>query len=99
MVAKAKAVSHGINLLNYITGVSENKKQPEKITRIADNIIPGYMDAMGIWNQVQLRSISHPRMNNNIIRIEISPSPEYTKDFTKEDWQRLWNDFLYEFDR
>ena len=99
MVAKAKAVSHGINLLNYISGVSKNKKYPEKISRICDNLIPSYMDALGIWNRIQLISLSNPRLTNNVIRIEISPSPKYTKDFTKEDWQKLWNDFVYEFDR
>ena len=30
MIAKAKSISHGINALNYITGVSANKKHPEK---------------------------------------------------------------------
>lgn len=31
MIAKAKSISHGINALNYITGVSANKKHPENI--------------------------------------------------------------------
>ena len=34
MIAKAKSISHGINALNYITGVSANKKHPEKIFQI-----------------------------------------------------------------
>ena len=34
MIAKAKAISHGINGIRYITGESHNKKHPEKIHRI-----------------------------------------------------------------
>lgn len=30
MIAKAKAISHGINDIRYITGESHNKKHPEK---------------------------------------------------------------------
>lgn len=37
MIAKAKSISHGINDLNYITGVSANKKHPERIFLICDN--------------------------------------------------------------
>ena len=33
MIAKAKAISHGINDLRYITGESQHKKHPEKIYR------------------------------------------------------------------
>ena len=29
MIAKAKAISHGINGIRYITGESHNKKHPE----------------------------------------------------------------------
>lgn len=99
MIAKAKSISHGINDLNYITGVSANKKHPEKISHGCDNLLPPGMDPMGIWNSIKLDSLSHPRMKNNTIRIEISPSPEHTRDFTAEDWKKLWHDFVVEFDR
>lgn len=38
------------------------------------------------------------RVKNSVIRIEVSPAPEHTKDFTIDDWQRLWDDFTDEFD-
>lgn len=38
-------------------------------------------------------------MKNNVIRIEISPAKEHTKDFTMQDWQQLWDDFIREFDK
>ena len=40
MIAKAKAISHGINAIRYITGESLNKKHPEKIHRVLDKLMP-----------------------------------------------------------
>ena len=54
MIAKAKAISHGINDLRYITGESQHKKHPEKIYRVLDNLLPSEPDTMGIWNSMQL---------------------------------------------
>ncbi len=48
MIAKAKAISYGINDLRYITGESKHKKHPEKIYRVLDNLLPPELDAMGI---------------------------------------------------
>ena len=42
---------------------------------------------------------AHAPMKNNVIRIEISPAKEHTKDFTMQDWQQLWDDFIREFDK
>ena len=99
MIAKAKSISHGINALNYITGVSANKKHPENIFHICDSLLPPGIDPLGIWNSVKLDSLCRPRMKNNLIRIEISPAVEHTRDFTPEDWKQLWQDFVTEFDR
>jgi hypothetical protein len=38
------------------------------------------------------------RVKNSVIRIEVSPAPEHTKDFTIDDWRKLWDDFIDEFD-
>ena len=43
MIAKAKAISHGINDIRYITGESQHKKHPEK-------------DLSGIGQSVALRT-------------------------------------------
>ena len=99
MIAKAKAISHGINDIRYITGESHNKKHPEKIYRVLDNMIPSEPDAMGVWNSMQLTLSRFRPVKNSVIRIELSPSPEHTKDFTIEDWQKLWQDFAKEFDK
>ena len=99
MIAKAKAISHGINGIRYITGESHNKKHPEKIHRIMDNLFPSHLDAMGIWNAMHLSLCGYNNMKNSVIRIELSPSAEHTRFFTPEDWKTLWLEFLAEFDK
>lgn len=99
MIAKAKAISHGINAIRYITGESQNKKHPEKIHRILDNLLPSQPDVMGIWNSMQLTLSRFRPIKNSVIRIELSPSAEHTRFFNVEDWQKLWQDFVAEFDK
>ncbi|EOS12296.1 hypothetical protein [Phocaeicola sartorii] len=99
MIAKAKAISHGINAIRYITGESQNKKHPEKIHRILDNLLPSQPDTMGIWNSMQLTLSRFRPIKNSVIRIELSPSAEHTRFFNVEDWQKLWQDFVAEFDK
>ena len=89
MIAKAKAISHGINDIRYITGESHNKKHPEKIYRVLDNMMPSELDAMGVWNSMQFTLSRFRPVKNSVIRIELSPSPKHTKNFTIEDWQKL----------
>ncbi len=99
MIAKAKAISHGINDIRYITGESQHKKHPEKIYRVLDNLLSYQPDAMGIWNSMQLTLSQYRPIKNSIIRIELSPSPEHTRFFAIEDWQKVWQEFAEEFDK
>ena len=48
MIGKAKSISHGINNIRYITGESRNKKYPELIYHVKDNLLPCRLDAQGI---------------------------------------------------
>ena len=98
MIAKAKSISHGINDIRYITGESRNKKHPERIYHVKDNLLPPGLDATGIWDSMRLTLAKFRRVKNSVIRIEVSPAPEHTKNFTIDDWQRLWDDFIDEFD-
>lgn len=98
MIAKAKSISHGINDLGYITGESRNKKHPERIFHVKDNLLPPGLDAAGIWDSMQLTLAKFKKVKNSVIRIEVSPAPEHTKNFTINDWQKLWDDFINEFD-
>lgn len=98
MIAKAKSISHGINDIRYITGETENKEYPERIFHVKDNLLHPGLDAMGIWESVRLTAAGSSRVRNTVIRIELSPAPEHTKDFSIADWQELWDEFVGEFD-
>ena len=99
MIAKAKSISHGIRDIEYITGESRNKKHPERIYHVWDNLLPPNLDAMGIWESMRLTVAKFKPVKNSVIRIEVSPAPEHTKDFTIDDWRQLWDDFIDEYDR
>lgn len=98
MIAKAKAIAHGIRAMLYMSGESRNKKHPEKITRICDNFMPQGMDASGIWTEMKFATMNRPNIKNDAIRIEISPAMEHTENFTPDDWRQLWQDFAAAFD-
>lgn len=95
MIGKAASISHGINDIRYITGESRHKEHPELIYHVKDNLLPCELDAQGIWD---LMKAGAP-MKKNVIRMEISPAMEHTENFTMQDWQKLWDDFVREFDK
>ena len=47
---------------------------------------------------MKLASARSSSVRNTVIRIELSPAPEHTKDFSLADWQKLWDEFVDEFD-
>ena len=98
MIAKAKSISHGINAIRYMSGESESKKHPEKIYHVCNQYLSVDMDAMGIWTMMNFASMRKPNVKNDVIRLEISPAMEHTKDFSLSDWKDLWNQFVREFD-
>ena len=75
MIAKAKSISHGINDISYITGESRNKKHPERIFHVKDNLLPPGLDATGIWDSMRLTLDKFKKIKNSVIRIEVSPAP------------------------
>lgn len=98
MIAKAKSISHGIKDIEYITGESRNKKHPELIFHVKDNLLPPGLDAAGIWESMRLTLARFKRVRNSVIRIEVSPAKEHTENFGIADWEKLWDDFIDEFD-
>ncbi len=98
MIAKASAISNGLPLLEYISGEAKIKKHPEKIYHVKNNLLDNFLDAMDIWDMMRIAAWGHPRNKNNTIRIEISPSIEYAKNYTLKDWSKLWDDFVEAFD-
>lgn len=98
MIAKAKSISHGINGIRYIMGESRNKKHPERIFHVKDNLLPPGLDAAGVWASMQLTLTGARQVKNSVIRIEVSPAPQHTEHFGIADWEKLWDDFIQEFD-
>ena len=98
MIAKATAISHGINALRYITGESSHKKHPEKIHHIASYWFDAAFTASSMLEAIRFKCADRPRLKNNIIRIEISPAEEHTHNFTAADWKKLWEEFAAAFD-
>lgn len=94
MIANAKTITYGINDIRYITGEARSKKHPEQIYHVTDNGLPCPLDAQGVWDVMK----SYAPTGRNVIRMEISPAPEHTAGFTMADWQKLWSDFVHEFD-
>ena len=99
MIGKAKAIPHGISYLRYQMGESANKRHPEKIDYICSQHLPSGLDASGVWESMQASLAGCGNMKNSLIRIELSPSKEYTAHFQFKDWEVLWKEFVAEFDR
>jgi len=57
------------------------------------------LDSEGIYDAMKSRCEGHTRMSRKVIRLELCPQAECTKDFTLGDWRKLWDDFIAEFDR
>ena len=98
MIAKAKAIQHGHNAINY--AVNKEKAEIIRLNFLPQGITP---DAM--W----LRMMAHQKLHedrhssrrplkNNMIRIEVSPRPEESQGWTIEDWNILAKDFIEAFD-
>lgn len=99
MIGKAKTIAYGFNDLSYIRGESANKKHPERIFFVKNNLLDNALDSEGIYDAMKSRCDGHPRMSRKVIRIELCPQAEHTKNFTMDDWRKLWDDFIAEFDR
>ncbi len=98
MIGKARSIAHGINNIMYISGESKNKKHLDKIIHVKNNLMDSFLDAKSIWEKFKDASADHKRLVNKMIRIEVSPAKEYTTNFSHKDWEKLWDDFLDEFD-
>lgn len=98
MIAKAKVISHGANAIRY--SVDKDKAEIVKTNLLPDDISPTAMWARMLALQKKFEgklNRYHP-LKRNMIRIEVSPTAEETKGWIMEDWQRLANDFIREFD-
>ena len=98
MIAKASTISHGANAIRY--SVNKEKADIVKANLLPDNISPEAMyGRMMLVQRKFAENINKGRpLGRNVIRIEISPSEEESRDWTMDDWVRLSNKFIRVFD-
>lgn len=98
MIAKASAISHGGNALRYAVD-----KEGADIVKV--NGLPDDISSTAMWSIMTTaqkffeykRRHGRP-LTNTAIRIEVSPEGEDTAGWTLDEWRRLAEDFIREFD-
>ena len=98
MIAKASTISHGANAIRY--SVNKEKADIVKANLLPDNISPEAMyGRMMLVQRKFAENINKGRpLGRNVIRIEISPSEEESRNWTMDDWVRLADEFIRVFD-
>ena len=98
MIAKTSTISHGANAIRY--SVNKEKADIVKANFLPDDISPEAMYGRMMLVQKKFAdNINKGRpLGRNVIRIEISPSEEESRDWTMDDWERLSNEFIRVFD-
>lgn len=89
MIAKAKSISRGIKDIELYHGRIE--EQETSRTHLLRQGQPAFVESGrdGIWDSMRLTVAKFNRVKNFVIRMEASPAPEYTKNFTIDDWWRM----------
>lgn len=98
MIAKASTISHGANAIRY--SVNKEKSDIVKANFFPDDISPEAMYGRIMLVQKKFaEQINKGRpLGRNVIRIEISPSEEESRDWTMDEWVRLADEFIHVFD-
>lgn len=98
MIAKASTISHGANAIRY----SVNK---EKADIVKSNLLPEDISPEAMYGRMMLvqklfaEKINKGRpLGRNVIRIEISPSEEESRNWSMDDWVGLVDEFIRVFD-
>lgn len=98
MIAKAKVISHGANAIRY--SVDKDKAEIVKTNLLPDDISPTaiWSRMLALQKKYEDKLNRHHPLKRNMIRIEVSPTSEETQGWTMEDWQKLADEFIREFD-
>lgn len=98
MIAKARVITHGSNAVGYAA-----EKELAEIVKV--NNLPEGISASAIWSRMMTHQEKyreklnrHRPMVNTSIRIEVSPAKEETVGWTMDDWLKLADEFIREFD-
>lgn len=63
---------------------------------MGDNLPPPGLDATGIGDSILFTPARFGRVTNSVIKV--NPTSVYTKDFTMEDPEKFWDNFINELD-
>lgn len=98
MIAKASTIAHGANAIRY--SVNKDRADIVKANLLPDDISPEAMyGRMMLMQKMFAEKINKGRpLGRNVIRIEISPSEEESRNWTMDDWVRLADEFIRVFD-
>ncbi|MFQ9295545.1 MAG: relaxase/mobilization nuclease domain-containing protein [Bacteroides fragilis] len=98
MIAKAATISHGQNAITY--SVNKDRAEIVKVNHLPDNISPEAMYRRMMLHQQKFAAQLHRRrpLKETVIRIEVSPAEEESRNWTMDDWLRLANEFIQTFD-
>ena len=98
MIAKASTISHGANAIRY--SVNKDRSEIVKANLLPDDISPEAMyGRMMLVQKMFAENINKGRpLGRNVIRIELSPAEEESRDWTMDDWVRLADEFIRTFD-
>ena len=98
MIAKARSISHGSAMTNYVT--KHNRADIVLTRNLGEELTPLAMwGAMETIHQRYAPKFRRKPIKNPTLRLEVSPSFEETKGWTLNDWYQyaLW--FLEEFQK
>lgn len=98
MIAKASTISHGANAIRY--SVNKDRADIVKANLLPDDISPEAMyGRMMLVQKKFAENINKGRpLGRNVIRIELSPAEEESRDWSMDDWVRLADEFIRTFD-
>lgn len=98
MIAKASTIPHGANAIRY--SVNKERADIVKANLLPDDISPEAMYGRMILMQKKFaEKINKGRpLGRNVIRIEISPAENESRGWSMNDWERLADEFIREFD-
>ena len=98
MIAKAKVITHGSTAVGY----SAEKELADivKVNNLPEGISPAAMWSrmMTLQEKYREKLNRHRPMVNTSIRIEVSPAEEESVGWTLDDWRKLADEFIREFD-
>ena len=98
MIAQGKSIVHGSVSINYITRLGK-----AEIVKL--NHLPSDIEVQAFWAHMKAHQLlhldkrdkGHP-VKNDLIRIEISPERDDSKDWTLTQWRELLEQFVRAFD-